>query len=63
MADDKEPEIVHAWLHDLDLLIGFNGKDLPLEQVVCRFWALSKCHFWDTVVEAIWCTFLCYLVP
>ena len=36
-----------------------NGKGLPLELALYRFWALSKCQFGDTVGEAMWRTFLC----
>ena len=41
-----------AWLHDQDLLKDHNGKELPLEWALCRFQALSKCQFGDTVNEA-----------
>ena len=31
MADDVELLMARAWLHNWDLLIGADGKDLPLE--------------------------------
>ena len=52
-----------AWLYDRDLLMDHNSKELPLEQALCKYWALSKCQFKDTVGEATWCTFLRHLLP
>ena len=40
-----------------------NGKKLPLEWALCRYRALSKCHFGDTVDKATWCAFFCRLLP
>ena len=63
MAAEEELEIVLAWLHDQDLLDDPDSKGLPLERVICRFWALSKCQFGDTVDEATLHTFLHHLLP
>ena len=53
---EEELEMMWAWLHDQDLLEDHNSKNLPLEWAVCRFWALSKCQFGNTVVEALCCS-------
>ena len=60
---EEELEMVRAWLYVLDLLDDPNSKVLPLEWVLCRFRALSKCQFGDTVDETMWCTFLHCLLP
>ena len=60
---EEELETAWAWLHDQDLLDDLNGKELPLEWAHCRFWALSKCQFEDTVNEATQHAFLCHLLP
>ena len=60
---EVELEMARAWLYDRDLLKDHNSKELPLEWALCRFWALSKCHFGDTVDEAAQCTFLHHLLP
>ena len=44
-------------------MMDHNGKELPLEWALCRYLALSKCQFGDTVDEATWCTFLHHLLP
>ena len=46
-----------------DLLMDYNGKELPLEWDLCRYQALSKCQFGDTVDEATRRAFLCHLLP
>ena len=51
------------WLHDQDLLDDHNGKELPLEWALCRFWALSKYQFGDTVDETTQHTFLHHFLP
>ena len=48
----EELETAWAWLYDQDLLMDHNGKELLLERVLCRYRALSKCQFGDTVGEA-----------
>ena len=60
---EEELEMVRAWLHDQDLMMDYNGKELLLEWALCRYWALSKCQFGDTVSEAAWHAFLCCLLP
>ena len=40
-----------------------NGKELPLDRALCRYWALSKFQFGDTVDEATWRAFLRRLLP
>ena len=40
-----------------------NGKELPLEWALHRYWALYKCQFGGTVDEATWCAFLRHLLP
>ena len=55
---EEELEMVWAWLLNQDLLEDHNNKELPLEWALCRFWALSKCKFGDTVDEATWHAFL-----
>ena len=62
LAED-ELEMARAWLRDRDLMMDYNGKELPLEWALHRYQALSKCQFGDTVGEATWCTFLCHLLP
>ena len=57
---EEELEMARAWLHDRDLLMDYNGKELPLEWALHRYWALSKCQFGDTVDES--CT-VCLLAP
>ena len=60
---EEELEMVWAWLHDQNLLDDPNGKELPLEWALCRFWALSKHQFGDTFDEAMrsapFCTVCC----
>ena len=60
---EEELEMAWAWLHDRDLMMDYNGKELPPEWALCRYRALSKCQFGDTVDEAAWRTFLCHLLP
>ena len=52
-----------AWLRDQDLMMDYNGKELPLERALHRYWALSKCQFRDTVDEAARRVFLHCLLP
>ena len=59
----EELEMAWAWLHAQGLLIDYNGKELPPEWALCRYSALSKCQFGDTVDKAAWCTFLHCLLP
>ena len=40
-----------------------NGKELPPEWALCRYRALSKCQFGDTVDEAARRAFLGHLLP
>ena len=40
-----------------------NGKELPPARALCRYRALSKCQFGDTVGEAAWRAFLRNLLP
>ena len=40
-----------------------NGKELPSEQALCRYQALSKCQFGDAVDEAAQRAFLRHLLP
>ena len=40
-----------------------SGKELPLEWALCRYRALSKCQFGDTVDEAAQRAFLHRLLP
>ena len=44
-------------------MIDHNGKELPPEQALHRYQALSKCQFGDTVGEAAQHTFLHCLLP
>ena len=44
-------------------MMNYNGKELPLEWALCRYQALSKCQFGETVDEAARCAFLCHLLP
>ena len=60
---EEELEMAWAWLRNRDLMMDDNGKELPLEQALCRYQALSKCQFGDTVGEAARRTFLCRLLP
>ena len=60
---EEELEMARAWLHDRDLMMDDNGKELPPEWALCRYLALSKCQFGDTVDEATQCTFLHHLLP
>ena len=55
--------MVWAWLHDRDLMMDNNGKELPPEWALCRYPALSKCQFGDTVNEAARRAFLVRLLP
>ena len=55
--------MARPWLHDRDLTMDYNGKELPPDWALHRYWALSKCQFGDTVGEAAQRTFLCYLLP
>ena len=41
----------------------YNGKKLPPEWALCRYQALSKCQFGDTVDEATWRAFLRHSLP
>ena len=63
MVNKEELDMVLAWLYNRDLLIGTNNKDLLPEYAVCRFWALSKCQFGDTIGEDAWLAFLHCFVP
>ena len=40
---EEKLEMAWAWLHDRDLMMDHNGKELPPEWALCRYWALSKC--------------------
>ena len=60
---EEDLEMARAWLCDQDLLDDHNSKELPLKQDLCRFRALSKYQFGDTVDEAIWRAFLCHFLP
>ena len=60
---EEELKTVWAWLHYQDLIMDYNGKEHPLERALCRYRALSKSQFGDTVDEATQCTFLRYLLP
>ena len=51
------------WLHNQKLLNNHNGKELPPEWALYRFWAPFKCQFGDTIDEATRHAFLCYLLP
>ena len=55
--------MAQAWLRNRDLMMDANSKELPPEQAVHRYWALSKCQFGDTVDEAAQHAFLCRLLP
>ena len=52
-----------AWLHNRVLTMDYNGKEIPLEWALHRYWALSKCHLGDTVGEAARHDFLLHLLP
>ena len=56
-------QIAQTWLYDWDLLDHPNGKELPPDWVLCRFWAFSKCQFRDTIGEAMRHNFLHHLLP
>ena len=60
---EEELETARAWLHDRDLMMDDNGKELPPERALCRYRALSKCQFGDTVGEAARHAFLRHLLP
>ena len=60
---EEELEMAWAWLRNRDLTMDYNSKELPLECALCRYWALSKCQFGDTVDEATLHAFLCRLLP
>ena len=60
---EEEVEMARAWLCEQDLTIDYNGKELPLEWALCRYRALSKCQFGDTVDEAARRAFLRCLLP
>ena len=60
---EEELETAWAWLRDRDLMIDDNGKNLPPERALCRYRALSKCQFGDTVDEAARSAFLRHLLP
>ena len=60
---EEELEMVWAWLYNQDLLDYPNSKVLPPKWALCRFWALSKCQFGDTLGEAIQNGFLHCLLP
>ena len=51
-AAEEELEMARAWLYDQDLTMDYNGKELPPEWALCRYRALYKCQFGDTVDEA-----------
>ena len=59
---DEELEMAWTWLHYQDLLDNPNGKELPPDWALFRFWVLSKCQFGDTIGEATQCGFLCCLL-
>ena len=40
---EEKLEMAWAWLHDQDLMMDHNGKELPPEWALCRYQALSKC--------------------
>ena len=52
-----------AWLYDQELLDDHIGMELSLEWGLCRFWAISKCQFGDTVDETTQCAILRRLLP
>ena len=60
---EEELEMVRAWLCNCNLTIDYNGEEVPLEWAFCRYRALSKCQFGDTVDEATWHIFLHHLLP
>ena len=60
---EEELEMVRTWLYNRDLLDDPNGKELPPVQALCRFQALSKCQFRDTIVRTTQCTFLHCQLP
>ena len=60
---EEELEMAWAWLRDRDLMMDDNGKELSPEWALCRYRALSKCQFGDTVDEAARCAFLRRLLP
>ena len=60
---EEELETAWAWLCDRDLMMDYNGKELPPKWALHRYRALSKCKFVDTVDEAAWRTFLHHLLP
>ena len=60
---EEELEMAWGWLHDQNLMMDYNGKELPLEWALCRYRALSKCQFGDIIDEAAWCAFLHHLLP
>ena len=55
--------MAQAWLRDRDLTMDDKGKELPPERALCRYRALSKCQFGDTIGEAARRAFLCRLLP
>ena len=59
---EEKLEMVQIWLHDQDLLDNPNGKELSLEQALCKFLELSKCQLGDTIGKAPWHAFLCHLL-
>ena len=60
---EEELEKARAWLRDRGLMMDDNSKGLPPEWALCRYRALSKCQFGDTVDEAALRAFLCRLLP
>ena len=60
---EQELEMTLAWLYDRNLLDDPNSKELPPDRALCRFQALSKYQFGDTIGEAIWHAFLHHLLP
>ena len=60
---EEELETARAWLRDRDLMLDYNGKELPPERALYRYRSLSKCQFGDTVDEATRCAFLSHLLP
>ena len=51
----EELEIVKAQLHNLDLLIHIDGKELAPKQAVCWFWALPKYQFGELWASRVAC--------
>ena len=60
---EEELETARAWLGDRNWMMDGKGKELPPERALCRYRALSKCQFGDTVGEVARCAFLRCLLP